>query len=143
VTATLDECHIPSASDGETLLRRPSEVIQHAVRGRLSGLPGMTEQRLTVLELAVQGITRKEIAEQLYIEPCTVNYHLGCLYDSLGSGKLIKVAAYYIRLLYQEVDAFQLCRAKEVSPLGSTGTSRSTGLSKRRATYRTNTSTKR
>ena len=45
---------------------------------------GLTEREVEVLRLVAQGITNAAVAEQLFVSPRTVNWHLGSVYRKLG-----------------------------------------------------------
>lgn len=44
----------------------------------------LTEKQVVIAELAVEGLTNKEIAERLYVSPHTVNYHLRKIFQALS-----------------------------------------------------------
>ena len=47
-------------------------------------LPKITNREREVLYALSQGLPEKQIADQLFIEPCTVNSHLRNIYAKLG-----------------------------------------------------------
>jgi DNA-binding CsgD family transcriptional regulator len=55
----------------------------------------LTEKQVVIAELAVEGLTNKEIAERLYVSPHTVNYHLRKIFQALSirsRTELIRIA---------------------------------------------------
>ena len=44
---------------------------------------GLTAREVKVLHLVAQGLTDAQVAEQLVISPCTVNWHLTSIYSKL------------------------------------------------------------
>ena len=47
-------------------------------------LDGLTAREVEVLRLVAQGLTNEQVAEQLVINPRTVNTHLTSIYNKLG-----------------------------------------------------------
>ncbi len=45
---------------------------------------GLTARQVEVLRLVAQGLTDAQVAEQLVINPRTVNFHLTSIYNKLG-----------------------------------------------------------
>jgi DNA-binding CsgD family transcriptional regulator len=63
----------------------------HGVRRRLAprehaetGWSAMTDSELAVARLVAQGLTNREVAEQLYVSPHTVSSHLRSIFAKLG-----------------------------------------------------------
>lgn len=53
-------------------------------RSKGSNIGSLTAQEVRVSELAAEGITNKQIAQQLYISAKTVDHHLSRIYSKLG-----------------------------------------------------------
>lgn len=66
----------------EPLLQQQLRVVRTQHREALSRL--LSEREKNVLQLVAEGLTDKEIAEQLDISTRTVNFHLGHIYAKLG-----------------------------------------------------------
>ncbi|WP_256098087.1 helix-turn-helix transcriptional regulator [Streptomyces sp. MnatMP-M17] len=49
-----------------------------------AGWEQLTDRQRTVVELAVQGLTNRQIAERIFVSPHTVNYHLRKIYRALS-----------------------------------------------------------
>ncbi len=56
-------------------------------------LPGLTAQELRVARLVASGLSNREAAEQLYLSPKTVEYHLASAFTKLGIGHRHELAA--------------------------------------------------
>ncbi len=64
-----------------------AELTALGVRPRRGGdpdLPGLTTQELRVARLVASGLSNRETAEQLYLSPKTVEYHLASAFTKLG-----------------------------------------------------------
>jgi DNA-binding CsgD family transcriptional regulator len=64
-----------------------AELAALGVRPRGGGdpdLPGLTTQELRVARLVASGLSNRETAEQLYLSPKTVEYHLASAFTKLG-----------------------------------------------------------
>jgi DNA-binding CsgD family transcriptional regulator len=56
-------------------------------------LPGLTAQELRVARLVASGLSNREAAEQLYLSPKTVEYHLASAFTKLGVSHRHQLAA--------------------------------------------------
>jgi DNA-binding CsgD family transcriptional regulator len=56
-------------------------------------LPGLTTQELRVARLVASGLSNREAAEQLYLSPKTIEYHLASAYTKLGVSHRHQLAA--------------------------------------------------
>ena len=54
-----------------------------AARARISGTDGLTASELRVARLAAQGLTKRQIAQALFVSMSTVSTHLGHVYAKL------------------------------------------------------------
>jgi DNA-binding CsgD family transcriptional regulator len=52
----------------------------------------MTESELSVVRLAADGFTNREIAERLYVSPHTVSGHLRHAFEKLGINSRVALA---------------------------------------------------
>ena len=50
----------------------------------------LSEREVEVLKLAAKGISNKDIAEQLFLSPRTVQAHLGNIFNKLGVASRIE-----------------------------------------------------
>ena len=48
------------------------------------GPAALTPSQCRVAELAIEGLTTREIAESLFVTPKTIEYHLRHIYQKLG-----------------------------------------------------------
>jgi len=65
------------------------------VRAEVSGLPaGLSPREVEVLRLLVAGASNREIAEQLFVSPRTVQTHLTNIFGKLGVGTRTAAIAY-------------------------------------------------
>jgi DNA-binding CsgD family transcriptional regulator len=67
--------------------RAESELLatgERAYRREIGSQVGLTPQESRISELAAQGATNQDIAEQLFISPATVEYHLTKVYRKYG-----------------------------------------------------------
>jgi len=67
-------------------------------------LPGLTPQELRVARLVASGLSNREAAEQLYLSPKTVEYHLARAFTKLGISHRHQLAA---RIRGREAPAFR------------------------------------
>jgi DNA-binding CsgD family transcriptional regulator len=73
-----------------------AELAALGVRPRGGGdpdLPGLTTQELRVARLVASGLSNREAAEQLYLSPKTVEYHLASAFAKLGVSHRHQLAA--------------------------------------------------
>jgi DNA-binding CsgD family transcriptional regulator len=61
--------------------------------GEDADLPGLTAQELRVARLVASGLSNREAAEQLYLSPKTVEYHLASAFTKLGVSHRRQLAA--------------------------------------------------
>ncbi|MER6959672.1 AAA family ATPase [Streptomyces sp. NPDC000618] len=73
-TPYLERCNRELAACGRAAAARPEDVSH----------PVLTSQELTVCRLAVQGMTNRQIARELFLSVKTIEYHLGNAYAKLG-----------------------------------------------------------
>ena len=66
----------------EVLVPAPAEFVRD--QGRLESL-GITPRELEILELIAQGLSNKEIAEQVFVSENTVKTHSSRVFDKLGA----------------------------------------------------------
>ncbi|MFC4224178.1 response regulator transcription factor [Lysinibacter cavernae] len=57
----------------------------------------LTAREIEILTLLAEGLSNKEIAAQLFIEPTTVKYHLASLLSKTGSRDRLQVALWALR----------------------------------------------
>jgi len=57
----------------------------------------LSEREIEVLKLAASGISNKEIAEQLFLSPRTVQAHLGNIFNKLGVASRTEAVLYGLR----------------------------------------------
>jgi DNA-binding CsgD family transcriptional regulator len=73
-----------------TLGARPTVARIAALRERLGAAPspaypaGLSVREVEVLRLVAQGMTDRQVAEQLFLSPRTINQHLRSIYNKLG-----------------------------------------------------------
>ncbi|QIM17711.1 response regulator transcription factor [Leucobacter coleopterorum] len=72
--------------------RRPTVETQRA-----SVADHLTPREIEILVLLGQGLSNKEIAAQLYVEPTTVKYHLASLLTKTGTRDRLQVALWALR----------------------------------------------
>ena len=73
-----------------------SELSALGVRPRDGGdpeLPGLTAEELRVARLVASGLSNREAAQQLYLSPKTVEYHLASAFTKLGVSHRHQLAA--------------------------------------------------
>jgi len=75
----------------------------HALKRAAGGPDVLTEQEALIARLASGGASNAQIAEQLFISPATVAYHLGKVFTKLGIGSRSQLA----RALPTQPDAAQ------------------------------------
>ena len=46
---------------------------------------GLSDREVEVLKLVARGMTNAQVAKELYINPRTVNAHMGSIYHKIGS----------------------------------------------------------
>jgi DNA-binding CsgD family transcriptional regulator len=79
-----------AASICTTLGARPTLARIAALRERLTATPssaypaGLSAREVEVLRLVAQGMTDRQVAEQLFLSPRTINQHLRSIYNKLG-----------------------------------------------------------
>ncbi|MBO7673016.1 helix-turn-helix transcriptional regulator [bacterium] len=44
-----------------------------------------TKREIRILWLVIQGLDNKSIAKQISVAPCTIKFHLACLYKKTGT----------------------------------------------------------
>ncbi|GAI42971.1 unnamed protein product, partial [marine sediment metagenome] len=57
----------------------------------------LSEREMEVLNLAAKGISNKDIAEQLFLSPRTVQVHLGSIFNKLGVASRTEAVLYGLR----------------------------------------------
>jgi DNA-binding CsgD family transcriptional regulator len=75
-----------------------SRLRAHGVRRRLvtpereeTGWAGMTDSELAVARLVAQGLTNREVAEQLFVSPHTVSSHLRRVFSKLDINSRVEL----------------------------------------------------
>ncbi|RPH40164.1 MAG: LuxR family transcriptional regulator [Burkholderiales bacterium] len=58
--------------------------------------PRLTRREIEVIELVADGFTKDEIAEELFISPCTVKNHTKNILDKYNCNRLIKAVGVYM-----------------------------------------------
>lgn len=56
----------------------------------------MTPRELDILKFIVQGLSNKEIAQELYISEHTVKAHLESIFDKIGCKNRVQAAVYAV-----------------------------------------------
>jgi DNA-binding CsgD family transcriptional regulator len=79
--------------------RARARLRDHGVRRRLvgreraeTGWAAMTDSELAVARLVAQGLTNREVAEQLFVSPHTVSSHLRSSFAKLGINSRLALA---------------------------------------------------
>jgi len=94
---------IRAVNSGESVLH---PTVARRVIEQLTSPPGSTEAKATeplseremdVLKLAAKGISNKDIAEQLFLSPRTVQVHLGHIFGKLGVASRTEAVLYGLR----------------------------------------------
>ena len=95
---------IRAVHNGESVLY--PTIAQRVFKNLLSPISSSTESRLVeplsereseVLKLAAKGLSNKDIAEQLFLSPRTVQAHLGNIFNKLGVGSRTEAVLYGLR----------------------------------------------
>ena len=111
--AILHASWMPSAGDGVIAViieqATPAQVVPTVMLAY-----GLTEQERTVTGLNCRGFSTRQIAEQLYLSPHTVNDHLKSIFDKVGVSSRRELTATILQQQY-------LPRAKAGQPLGPSG----------------------
>jgi DNA-binding CsgD family transcriptional regulator len=74
------------------LLRRRGIRRQANARAGSPGWPELTDSEAAVVDLVAEGATNREVAEQLYVSPHTVNAHLRHVFTKLGIRSRVELA---------------------------------------------------
>jgi DNA-binding NarL/FixJ family response regulator len=78
-----------------TLVR---EYLRHgSVQDSLSGAPGLTQRETEVVKLVAEGLSTRQIAEELVISEKTVQRHRANLLEKLGMHDRVELTRYAIR----------------------------------------------
>jgi two-component system nitrate/nitrite response regulator NarL len=92
------EKQVPSASLIRTLTGIGSELGRFLARRRAQlGPRPLSNRELEVLNLAAEGYSGPQIAEQLFLSPSTVKTHLEHIYEKLGVGDRASAVATALR----------------------------------------------
>ena len=59
---------------------------EHRRTGHGTGSPSLTPQELQIVRLVSEGLSNRQVAEQMFLSPRTVEYHLYKVYPKLGIG---------------------------------------------------------
>lgn len=66
-------------------------------RTKAQAIEPLSEREVDVLKLAAKGISNKDIAEQLFLSPRTVQVHLGHIFNKLGVASRTEAVLYGLR----------------------------------------------
>jgi NarL family two-component system response regulator LiaR len=82
-----------------TIARRVIEQLTSPANSRTEAqaTEPLSERELDVLKLAAKGISNKDIAEQLFLSPRTVQVHLGHIFTKLGVASRTEAVLYGLR----------------------------------------------
>jgi DNA-binding CsgD family transcriptional regulator len=90
---------ISEACGAELLTRRAMRELTSAGarprRAALSGMEALTERERQVAALAATGLSNREIAAELFVQPKTVEFHLGNSYQKLGVSSRLGLAEFF------------------------------------------------
>jgi DNA-binding CsgD family transcriptional regulator len=88
--------------DGETLLgalvrlrpinTKEGDSVAQPTNGKTAGLTGLTDTERSVVALATEGLTNREVAERLFMSRYTVDSHLRSIYRKLGVNSRLTLA---------------------------------------------------
>lgn len=88
--------------DGGTLLgslvrltpinTKEGESVAQPTNGKTAGLTGLTDTERSVVALATEGLTNREVAERLFMSRYTVDSHLRSIYRKLGVNSRLTLA---------------------------------------------------
>jgi LuxR family maltose regulon positive regulatory protein len=81
--ATIESCPDPGI-----LTQRVEEVARRLTTAHARAIPGsvLTERELEVLRLLAQGLTKREVAAELFVSYSTVHSHTKAIYRKLDGG---------------------------------------------------------
>jgi DNA-binding NarL/FixJ family response regulator len=75
---------------------------------RQDPLAGLTEQERRILELIGEGLTNRQIGEQMFLAEKTVKNYVSALFQKLGMERRTEAAAYAARIFHHEDVGHQL-----------------------------------
>lgn len=78
------------------LLRQNQERLIEARHWLKINCPQISARELNVIRLVSYGLSRKQIADLLFISPLTVDTHIKNIYDTLGIHKETELTRWYI-----------------------------------------------
>ena len=100
---------VRTVASGQSMLdpEAASRVMQHMrdQSARSDPLAGLTGQERRILELIGEGLTNRQIAEQMYLAEKTVKNYISGLFTKLGMERRTQAAAYAARIFENEGSA--------------------------------------
>ena len=90
------------------IFAKPSDCLRAAVRGALLGRFLLTPRQLDLIELLVDGLSTRKIAERLSLSNRTVEDGIHDIYPAVDVHTRVQLVALWIQLTYEALDAIGL-----------------------------------